>query len=113
MLALGLVLLMAAPDRLDFQTMTSPAYAAFALRGETLCPARRLRYLHPADLDELEEDFLDALPRRDRRRVHAGDAGGRGCAGGGASCPAQQTLAAIEQAGLIDAFTRSACASTI
>lgn len=101
------------PSRLDFQLMTSPAYGEFAGKADAACPARRLRYLHPADLDLIEKDFIPSSPRRARHRVGILDRGGRGCTGGGASCTAQQTLAAISQAGALDAFVSFACAYAI
>ena len=111
----GLVALAAAAgvDRADFQIMTSPAYGAFARMAEASCPARRLRYLHPADLDGIEEDFLPSLTARDQRHIAAFDQRSKGRAPAGASCPAQHTLAAIERAGRLDGFVRFACASRI
>ncbi|MFZ5796404.1 MAG: hypothetical protein ACRCS5_01035 [Sphingomonas sp.] len=97
------------PDRLDFQMMASPVYDVFAAKGEALCPARKLRYLHPADLAFLEEGFLPSLTPRARHRVTLRDVGDKGCTGGGLSCPAQHMLAAISEAGLLDAFVSFAC----
>ena len=101
------------PDRLDFQLMTSPAYSAFAAKGEAICPARRLRYLHPADLDGIEEDFWPSLSKREQRQVTARQHGDGKCPPAGASCPAQHLLTAIMRAGRLDDFTHFACASAI
>lgn len=100
------------PDRLDFQLMTSPAYNAFAQRANTLCPARKLRYLHPADLEDIEESFLPSLMRRERHRVANLNAGWKSCPPAGASCPAQHTLTAISKAGLLNAFVSFACTAS-
>ena len=109
-LAAALTLVLAdTPDRLNFQMMTSPAYETFARKAERSCPARKLRYLHPADLDYIEEGFLPSLTRRDRRRVTALNAVSKGCSPAGASCPAQHTLTAIAKAGLLNSFVRFAC----
>lgn len=113
MIVLALVMMspIANESRSDFQMMTSPAYQAFARKGDAMCPARRLRYLHPADLDGLEESFLSTLPSREQRRVaHATPDTGTSPPAG-ASCPAQHTLAAIVRLGLLDRFTQSACSA--
>jgi hypothetical protein len=107
--ALMVAALAADNSRLDFQMMTSPAYQAFARKGDALCPARRLRYLHPADLDGFEEGFLSTLSLREQRRVKRASPGFKGCPPMGASCPAQHLLGAIDRLGLLDDFTRSAC----
>ncbi|WP_277969863.1 hypothetical protein [Sphingomonas echinoides] len=101
------------PDRLDAQIMTSPAYGAFASKANLACPARKLGYLHPADLDGIEEDFMPSLKRRDRHRIFALNKRERHCTGGGASCPAQSLLTAISKAGLLDKLVTYACASAI
>ncbi|WP_157134725.1 hypothetical protein [Sphingomonas sp. PAMC 26605] len=106
-------LLAAQPSRLDFQLMTSPAYQNFADKADALCPTRNLRHLHPADLDGIEEGFMPSMTRRERHRIATLNRGDKGCTGAGASCPAQNTLAAISQAGLLDAFVSFACASAI
>ena len=108
-----ILLLLAGPSRLDFQLMTSPAYQSFAAKAEASCPSRKLRYLHPADLDDIEENFASSLTVRARRQVAAFNSETRGCPPAGASCPAQHELAAIERAGLLDAFVTFACASAI
>ncbi|WP_138995592.1 hypothetical protein [Sphingomonas sp. PAMC 26621] len=101
------------PSRLDFQGMTSRTYQTFADKADVVCPARGLRHLHPADLDGIEEGFMPSITRRERHRVAISNRGDKGCTGGGASCPAQNTLAAISKAGLLDAFVNFACASSI
>jgi hypothetical protein len=101
----------AGDGRLSYQLMISPAYNAFARDADLTCPYRKLRYLHPADLGEMEEVFLMALPSRDRRRLAAIDKGFKGCPPAGMSCPAQHTLGAIVQLGMLGAFTRSACST--
>jgi hypothetical protein len=105
--------LAAQPSRLDFQLMTSAAYQSFADKADAVCPARGLRYLHPADLDGIEENFMPSITRRERHRVASLNRGDKGCTGGGASCPAQNTLAAISKAGLLDEFVQFACTSPI
>jgi hypothetical protein len=113
LLLLSLMASTLAPDaRLDFQMMITPAYQAFARKGDAMCPARKLRYLHPGDLDFFEEQFLFALPARTQKRVTGLTKGIDKCPEMGASCPAQHTLAAIRKAGLLDAFTTSACSAT-
>ncbi|THD38229.1 MAG: hypothetical protein E7773_00250 [Sphingomonas sp.] len=111
MIVLALMMLSSIPSesRSDFQMMTSPAYQAFARKGDAMCPARRLRYLHPADLDGMEESFLSTLPSREQRRVARATPDTSNCPPAGASCPAQHTLAAIVRLGLLDGFTQSAC----
>jgi len=111
--SIPILLLLAEPSRVDFQLMTSPAYQAFAVKAEASCPSRKLRYLHPADLDGIEEGFASTLTVRARRQVAAFNKGTKGCAPAGASCPAQHELAAIQKAGLLDAFVTFACASAI
>ncbi|WP_242140765.1 hypothetical protein [Sphingomonas sp. TREG-RG-20F-R18-01] len=101
------------PSRLDFQAMTSPAYVAFADKADAICPARRLRYLHPADLDGIEEDFMMSIRRHERYRVRALNKDGKGCTGGGVSCPSQNMLSAISESGLFDSLVSFACASGI
>ena len=104
--------LAAADDRrLPFQLMSSPAYEAFARKADRLCPAQHLRNLHPGDLGGMEEHFLLGLDARARRRIAAHDAGFKDCPLAGMSCPAQHTLAAIVATGMLDGFTRSACAT--
>ena len=97
--------------RLSYQLMISPAYQAFARKADAMCPSRKLRYLHPADLGLFEETFSMALAPRDRRRLAATDKGFEGCPPAGMSCPTQHTLVAIVKLGMLDKFTRSACSS--
>ncbi|GHH26603.1 hypothetical protein GCM10008023_41420 [Sphingomonas glacialis] len=106
-------LLAAQPSRLDFKLMTSLAYRSFADKADALCPARGLRRLHPADLGGIEEDFMPSMTRREHRRNATLNRGDKGCTDAGVSCPAQNTLAAISHAGLLDAFVGFACASAI
>lgn len=110
-LVLSLFALGAHDSRSDFQLMISPAFQAFAQKGDALCPSRKLRYLHPADLDLDEETFLTALPRPQQRRIGRDSAQFRGCPPAGLSCPAQRTLKAIIKNGELDSFVRSACAA--
>lgn len=115
-LILGLVLAVVPdtkPDRLDFQFMISPAYEAFAQKGDALCKARKLRYLHPANLEDMEENYLTSLDRHDRHRIKSFNTGFKGCPQMGASCPAQHTLAAIEKSDLLDGFVQFACTAGI
>ena len=97
--------------RLSFQLMISPAYQAFARKADVMCPSQKLRYLHPADLGDMEERFQMALPSRDRRRLAAVDKGFKHCPPAGMSCPAQHTLGTIAKLGMLDRFTRSACST--
>jgi hypothetical protein len=110
MRSLLVLALFAVGSRSDYQLMTSPAFESFAHAAEEMCPARKLRYLHPADLDGIEEAFLPSLSRRDRRRV-AADLGFKGCPSAGASCPAQHTLSSIVRTGMLDNFVRFSCSS--
>jgi hypothetical protein len=103
----------ATPSRLSFPSMTSPIYRTFADKADKVCPARKLRYLHPADLDGVEEDFLSSLTSRQQHRIASRTESDTGCPQAGASCPAQHTLAAIARARQLDAFVRFACASAI
>ena len=101
------------PSRLDFQMMITPAYGAFADRADRACPVRQLRYLHPSDLDALEEDFLPILSVHQRRRIARFDKGTQGCPLAGLSCPAQHSLAALSKAGFLEAFVAFACHASI
>jgi hypothetical protein len=101
------------PSRLNFQLMTSPTYGDFAEKADSVCPARRLRYLHPADLDYIEEDYLSYLTRSKQRWIDTLANREKACTGQGASCPAQHTLAGIKGAGMLDAFVGFACSSTV
>ncbi|RSU46317.1 hypothetical protein BRX43_15750 [Sphingomonas sp. S-NIH.Pt15_0812] len=101
------------PSRLDFQLMITPACSAFADKADRACPLRQLRYLHPSDLDSLEEDFLPTLNARQRRRIARFDRGTQGCPLAGLSCPAQHSLAAVSKAGLLDAFVAFACHASV
>ena len=116
MAIIGSLLLLAMapqPSRLDFQLMTSPAYQTLAQRADVSCPARKLRYLHPADLDGIEEDFLPTLSRHEQHRIASMTRRSKACPPAGASCPGQHTLAAIARTGKLESFVNFACASTI
>lgn len=107
------LLLVAAPNdgRLDFQLMTSGAYETFAKRADAICPSRKLRYLHPADLSGIEESFTANLSPSERRRIKIADPEFKSCPPAGLSCPSQHTLRAIIDAGMLDKFTRAACSA--
>ncbi len=98
-------------SRLSFQLMTSPAYQAFAQKADAICSSRKLRYLHPADLSGVEESFFAKLSLAERRRIKIADPDFRTCPPAGLSCPAQRTLRAIIDAGMLDKFTRVACSA--
>lgn len=98
-------------SRLNFQLMTSAAYEAFAQRADAVCPSRRLRYLHPADLSGIEETFFAKLPPAERRLIKIADPDFKTCSPAGLSCPAQRSLSAIVDAGMLDKFTRVACSA--
>jgi hypothetical protein len=97
-------------DRLDFQLMTSPAYQLFASEGERLCPFQKLRYLHPADLDLIEETFLTTVPHRMRARIIR-ESQSKSCPPAGLSCPAQHTLQSIINVGLLEPLLKAACST--
>jgi hypothetical protein len=107
------LLLAAGPNdsRLNFQMMTSAAYQAFAQKADAICPARKLRYLHPADLSGLEESFFAKLSPEERRLIKIADPDFKTCPPAGLSCPAQRTLSAIADARMLDKFTRAACSA--
>jgi hypothetical protein len=106
-----LALLLAAPgdSRLNFQLMTSAAYQAFAQKADAICPSRKMRYLRPAELSGLEETFFAKLSPAERRLIKIADPNFKTCPAAGLSCPAQRTLSAIVDAGMLDKFTRVAC----
>ena len=97
----------------DLQIMIGPAFQQFARMSERICPARRLRFITPADLDYKEEGFVGRLPRDVRGQVDAANDHGRSCANpnAGLSCPAQHMLDALSKAHQLGAFTRFACSS--
>jgi len=105
----ALLAIAAAAGRNDYQLMTGPAYQAFAHATDRACPARKLRYLYPADLAGLEEDYVRSLPPAKRRAIGAQNSWA-GCPPAGASCPSQHTLATIRRLGQLERFARFACA---
>jgi hypothetical protein len=109
-LIVGLLAAGGGADRLDFQLMTSPAYQLFASEGERLCPSQKLRYLHPADLDLIEETFFTTIPRRLQGRIIR-ESQTKSCPPAGLSCPAQHTLESIIKVGLLKPFMKAACST--
>ncbi len=93
-----------------FRHFASPAFERFAATTDRLCPDRHLAFVTPADLDLIEEDFVAAQPRRDRRRIGAVDAGPSRCAGhNGLTCPTMATMDALAATNTLDRFAAFAC----
>jgi hypothetical protein len=91
----------------DFETVVRGARAK--------CPESGVRYTTPASLLGVEDEFISALEAQDRRHLESVSGKQQNgefvqCAGrDGASCPAGQTLAALNRAGLLKRFVGAVC----
>jgi hypothetical protein len=98
------------------QIMNGPGFRALLTDVAARCPSSRVRYATPAALLGAEETFEAGLDSAALRRLHAAEhrtpAGDfPACAGrDGASCPANEAMAALERARLMRRFAESVCA---
>ena len=99
-----------------FQVFGGPTFETFATATAAACPKARAQYVTAGDLDEWEEEFMDALPKTESARIlralpRGADGAPKVCEGhNGLSCPASRNLDAISKAGLMDRFVASVCA---
>jgi hypothetical protein len=97
------------------QILAGPDFEAVVHGAHSKCPESGVRYATPASLLGVEDEFISALEARDRRHLESVSGKQQSgeflqCAGrDGASCPAGQTLAALNRAGLLKRFVGAVC----
>ena len=107
-----LLMLASTVSTAPLQVLESPAFEAVVGKTEAMCPARQFRYITPADLDDVEQDFIGSLSSAEQAKLAASNAADQRCAGrNGLSCATTATLEALTHRHLTRRFAAFVCAS--
>jgi len=108
MLFLALILASAPPA--DGQVLAGAAFERLARKTDKTCKARKVRTITPGDLDYIQEDFENSLPRATQLRLKSVNRAEQKCSGSnGLSCQTAATLEAFARSGLESSFASYIC----
>jgi len=92
------------------QVLAGAAFEHLVKKTDKTCKARKVKTITPGDLDYIQEDFENSLPRTTQLRLRSVNRAEQKCSGSnGLSCQTAATLEAFARSGLESSFASYIC----